>query len=186
MTALSALWLPILLSAVFVFVVSSLIHMVLPWHKNDFSTLPQEDKIRAALRPFATPPGDYMVPRVPAEEMRSPEFKAKLAEGPVQILTVLPNGPFAVGQSMLRWFVYLVVITFLTACVACTVLSAGTPYRVVFHQVGAVSFLAYAGGLWPQTIWYKKNWVVTLKSTIDSLVYALVTAGTFGWLWPHL
>ncbi|HEX7420299.1 MAG TPA: hypothetical protein VF505_10460 [Thermoanaerobaculia bacterium] len=36
MTALTALWLPILLSALFVFIVSSIIHMAPLWHKNDF------------------------------------------------------------------------------------------------------------------------------------------------------
>ena len=43
-----SLWLPILLSAVFVFLLSAVIHMALPWHKNDFKKMPDEDKIRAA------------------------------------------------------------------------------------------------------------------------------------------
>lgn len=34
------------------------------------------------------------------------------------------------------------------------------------------------------SIWYKRKWSSTLKSMADGLVYALVTAGTFGWLWP--
>ena len=63
MTALPALWLPILLSSVIVFVVSSVIHMALPWHKSDYPPIPNEDKVMDALRPFAIPPGDYMVPR---------------------------------------------------------------------------------------------------------------------------
>ena len=185
MIVLSTLCLPVLLSAVFVFLVSSLVHMALPWHKNDFARLPEEDKVRAALRPFATPPGDYMVPMCQADERCSPEFKAKLKEGPVQILTVLPNGPFAMGKSLLLWFVYLVVISFFTAYLTAHALPAGAHYRAVFRLAGTVSFLAYAGGLWPQSIWYRKSWCVTAKSTVDSLLYALVTAGTFGWLWPH-
>ena len=36
MVSLADLWLPILLSAVLVFVASSLIHMVLGWHRHDF------------------------------------------------------------------------------------------------------------------------------------------------------
>ena len=36
MVGLAALWLPILLSAVIVFVASSLIHMVSGWHKSDY------------------------------------------------------------------------------------------------------------------------------------------------------
>ncbi|MFL5609195.1 MAG: hypothetical protein ACJ78G_00640, partial [Gemmatimonadaceae bacterium] len=57
------LWLPILLSAIFVFIVSSIIHMASPWHKNDYPKLANEDQFRNALRPLAIPPGDYMVPR---------------------------------------------------------------------------------------------------------------------------
>ncbi|HYM35348.1 MAG TPA: hypothetical protein VET48_08135, partial [Steroidobacteraceae bacterium] len=73
MTSLFALWLPILLSAVIVFVVSSIIHMVLPWHKSDYPKLSNEDKVLDALRPLSVPPGDYMMPR-PAtrQEMSSP------------------------------------------------------------------------------------------------------------------
>jgi len=185
MITLTALWLPILLSAVFVFIASSVIHMVLPWHKNDFKQLPQEDQIRAALRPFAVPPGDYMVPMCRAEEMRSPEYKAKLDEGPVQILTVLPNGQYNLGKFLFQWFVFLVVLSFFTAYVAAHSVPAGAGYRAVFRLVSAVSFLGYAGALWPQSIWYRKDWVVTLKSTVDGLLYALLTGGTFGWLWPH-
>ena len=58
MTALHSLWLPILLSSVIVFVVSSIIHMALPWHNSDYPKVPNEDKVMDALRPFAIPPGD--------------------------------------------------------------------------------------------------------------------------------
>ena len=74
MTGLHVLWLPILLSSVIVFVVSSLIHMVSPWHKSDYPKMPNEDKVTDALRPLAIPPGDYMVPRPSSrQDLRSPE-----------------------------------------------------------------------------------------------------------------
>ncbi|HET7109995.1 MAG TPA: hypothetical protein VFI41_03915, partial [Gemmatimonadales bacterium] len=64
MTPLGSLWLPILLSAVAVFIVSAVIHMALQfWHRNDFRTVPNEDAVMAALRPFDIPPGDYIVPQ---------------------------------------------------------------------------------------------------------------------------
>jgi len=56
----------------------------------------------------------------------------------------------------------------------------------VFRFVGASTFLACAGALWPQSIWYHRSWGITTKMTIDGLLYALVTAGTFGWLWPKM
>jgi hypothetical protein len=99
MTSLTALWLPILLSSVIVFVASSIIHMLLPWHKSDYPKVPNEDKVRDALRPFAIPPGDYMLHRRDSTaEMKTPEFAAKLNEGPVMVITVLPNGPWSMAK----------------------------------------------------------------------------------------
>src|SRR3989442_9893686 len=73
MTALSALWLPILVSAVAVFVVSSIIHMTPLWHKTDYPRFTNEDRVLDALRPMGIPPGDYMMPRpASSAEMRSP------------------------------------------------------------------------------------------------------------------
>ena len=114
MTGLSALWLPILLSAVIVFVASSLVHMVLPWHKSDYLRLPDEDKVMEALRGFAIPPGDYMVPRpVTRDDLRSPAFAEKMKRGPVMVVTVMPNGPMSMGSNLGLWFVYLVGVGFL-------------------------------------------------------------------------
>ena len=102
MTELSALWLPILLSSVIVFVASSIIHMATPMHKNDCRSLPDEDKVAVALRPFAIAPGDYMVPRAASmEAMRSPQFLEKMKQGPVMVVTVMPNGPMTLSRSLL-------------------------------------------------------------------------------------
>ena len=99
MVGLQALWLPIVLSSVIVFVVSSIIHMLLPWHKSDYPRLPDEDKVMDALRPLAIPPGDYMAPRASnMRQMRLPEFAAKMQKGPVLMLTVMPNGPLRWGR----------------------------------------------------------------------------------------
>ncbi|HEX7123404.1 MAG TPA: hypothetical protein VF178_13595, partial [Gemmatimonadaceae bacterium] len=111
MTSLGALWLPILLASVLVFIASSLLHTVLNWHKNEYPAVPNEDQVRAAVQPFAIPPGDYLVPRAAtAAEMQSPEFRAKLEQGPVMMLTVLPNGPVAMGRTLGQWFIYTVVV----------------------------------------------------------------------------
>ena len=59
MTQLHLLWLPILLSSVIVFIVSSIIHMLSPWHKNDYPKLSNEEKILDALRPLDIPQGEY-------------------------------------------------------------------------------------------------------------------------------
>ncbi len=186
MTALLSLWIPILLSAVIVFVASSILHMVLPWHKSDYPKVPNEEKIMDALRPLAIPPGDYMIPRPSStKEMRSQEFLAKMNKGPVMVLTVMPNGPVPMGRNLTLWFLYAVVVNFFAAYVAGRALPVGAEYLRVFRFAGTAAFLGYSVALWQMTIWYRRAWSTTIKSTVDGLIYALLTAGTFGWLWPR-
>lgn len=186
MTELSALWLPILLSAVIVFIVSSIIHMLSPWHKGDYPKVPNEDKVMVALRPLAIPPGDYMVPRPSSsQEMRSPEFAERVRKGPVMILTVLPNGPLSMRRNLVLWFLYAVIVGLFAAYVAGRALPAGADYLSVFRFAGATAFIAYSVALWQMSIWYHRAWSTTIKANIDGLIYALLTAGTFGWLWPQ-
>jgi hypothetical protein len=186
MTGLHALWLPILLSSAIVFVVSSLIHMASPWHKGDYPKVPNEDKLRDALRPLAIPPGDYMVPRPSSrEEMGSTMFLDKLKQGPNLILTVIPNGPWSMGRNLSMWFLYAVVVGVFAAYVAGRALPAGAPYRHVFRFAGVTAFVGYSLALWQMSIWYRRAWTTTLKATVDGLIYALLTAGTFAWLWPR-
>jgi hypothetical protein len=186
MTGLSALWLPILVSAVFVFVASSVIHMALPWHKNDYRQMPNEDKAMDALRPLAIPPGDYMVPRPSTrQDLQSPAFAEKLKKGPVMVVTVLPNGPMSMGTNLALWFAYGVVISAFAAYIAGRALPPGAHYLQVFRFAGATAFIGYSAALWQMSIWYKRAWMTTIKATIDGLIYALLIAGTFGWLWPR-
>src|SRR5690348_11950498 len=112
MTQLTALWLPILLSAIIVFVTSSIIHMVLPWHKNDYPKMPNEDKFADAVRPLAIPRGDYMVPRPASrDDMRSAEFAEKMKKGPVMMVTVMRSGPMSMGRNLTQWFVFCLVVS---------------------------------------------------------------------------
>ena len=186
MPGLFALWLPILLSSVIVFVASSLIHMVLPWHKSDYPKMPNEDRVRDALRPFAIPPGDYFVPRADdMKDMKTPEFAEKLNQGPVMMMTVMPNGQFSMGRNLGLWFLYCVVVGLLAAFAARGALPPGASYVSVFHLVALCAFMGYTLALWQMSIWYRRAWSTTIKSTVDGLIYALLTATTFGWLWPQ-
>jgi hypothetical protein len=186
MTGLSALWLPILLSAVLAFVASSLIHMVLPWHKSDYPKLPNEQKVMDALRPLVLSPGDYMIPRPSSrQEMQSPEFAAKMKAGPVMVLTVMPNGAMSMRRNLGLWFLYCVAVSGFAAYVAGRALPPGAVYLRVFRFAGATAFIGYAVALWQMSIWYRRAWSTTIKATVDGLIYALLTAGTFGWLWPR-
>ncbi len=185
MTSLGMLWLPILLSTVATFLVSSLIHMVLPWHKNDYPLLKNQEQVLDALRPFDIPPGDYFLPRPSnRNEMRSPEFIEKMKKGPVMMLTVLPNGLTPMGRNLGLWFAYCAVVGLLAAYVAGRALPVGAEYLRVFRFVGTTAFIGYSVALWQMSIWYRRAWSLTVKATVDGLIYAVVTAALFAWLWP--
>ena len=186
MVELSALWLPILLSAVIVFIASAIIHMSSPLHKKDYIKLPNEDKVMDLLRPLAIPPGDYMVPRPESsKDMKSPEFMEKMKKGPVMMFTVFPSGPANMGKSLILWFLYCFVVGLFAAYVAGRALAMDAPYLHVFRFAGTTAFLAYSAALWQMSIWYRRSWGTTIRLTIDGLIYGLLTAGVFGWLWPR-
>ena len=186
MVPLVSLWMPIVLSAVIVFVLSSIIHMLTPWHRSDYPKVPDEDMLISAMRPLAIPPGDYMVPGCDdMKEMRTPEFAEKRSKGPVMVMTVMPSGPVSMSGNLVQWFIYIVVVSFFAAYVVSRALPVGAPYAQVFRLAGATAFAGYALALWQMSIWYRRAWGTTIRSTIDGLIYALLTGGTFGWLWPR-
>jgi hypothetical protein len=181
-----ALWAPILLSAVLVFVASFLVHMVLGYHKGDFKKLPNEDAVMDALRPMNIPPGDYMVPCPGgASDMKNPAFIEKRTRGPVALMTFMKPGPPTMGAELGQWFVYTVIVGVLAAYVAGRALPRGTAYLEVFRFAGTTAFIAYGVALWQTSIWYKKPWGNTLRHNVDALIYAGLTGGAFGWLWPR-
>lgn len=185
MVSIVSLWLPILLGAVLVFIVSSLIHIVLNWHHSDFAKLPGEDQVMAALRPLNIPPGEYMMPKPDTpKQMRDPAFVEKLNQGPVAMVTVWPNGQPKMGASLIQWFIYSIIVGVFAAYVATRAgLAHDAEYLQVFRMTGTTAFCCYAVALWQSSIWWKRSWMATFKSTVDGLIYALVTAGAFGWLW---
>ena len=185
MTHIGALLLPILVSSVLVFLASSFIHMASPWHKADYPRYEREREVLDALRPLALPPGDYFMPRPSGmAEMKSPEFAETLKRGPVVLMTVFPNGMAPMGGTFVKWFVYLIVVSTLAALVAGTALPQGAWSARIFHVVGLTTFAGYALALWQLSIWYRRSTSITLKSTVDALVYAAITGGVFVWLWP--
>lgn len=187
MTFLAQLWLPIVLSAVVVFLVSSILHMVLTYHQSDFVKIPNEDAIQAELRKHNIPPGDYFVPNAGSiAGMKSPEFIEKMKQGPVFIATVLPSGPPKMGSSLLLWFLYSVVVGVFAAYIADRTLTPQTHYLEVFRVVGCSAFMGYSLALVQHSIWDKRKWSTTFKSMFDGLAYSLLTAGIFGWLWPRI
>jgi len=185
MVGITSLLIPILLSAVLVFVVSSVIHMTLTYHKNDFQKLPNEDAVMDALRPLSIAPGDYLMPHAGgAANMNKPEFLERRNKGPVAVMTVIAPGPPAMGAQLLMWFLYAALVSLFAAYVSGRALGPGAAYMAVFRLIGTVAFTGYALALLQNSIWYKRNWGMTLRTMFDGLIYSLLTAGVFGWLWP--
>jgi len=184
MVSILSLWLPIVLSAVAVFFSSYLLWSLLPWHRSDFSKLPDEEAARAALRDV--PPGAYTVPHTPDPKMLAdPEHLKKWEEGPLGILTMMPKGPPRMGKTLGQWFVWTLLMAVFAAYVAGRTLGPGTAYLQVFRVVGTVTWLGYGTGLVQESIWFGRPWKLTVKQLVDALIYGLLTAGFFGWLWPR-
>jgi len=181
---LTALWLPIVLSAVVVFVASSIIHMVLTYHRSDYRKLPNEEKVLDALRGESIAPGTYLFPHATApKDMGTPEMQEKFKRGPVGMLTMRPSGPPTMGKNLVQWFVYCLVVGVFVAYVTNHALGPDASYLAVFRVGGTVAFLTYAGATAQEAIWMGQPWSNALKSMFDGLVYGLLTAGVFGWLW---
>ena len=186
MVPITALWLPILLSAVIVFVASSIIHMLIPIHKNDYRQLPDEEKVSDALRAAGVTPGRmYNFPHCTHKDMKSPAVIEKFKRGPVGHLIIRPSGAPGLGKYLVQWFLFCIVVSIFTACLTGGVREPGANYRSVFHVAGLVAFMAYGVGQLQDSIWKGQTWGVTLKHVFDGLIYGLLTAGTFGWLWPR-
>lgn len=182
---ITSLWLPILVAAVLAFALSSIIHMFLTYHKNDFRPLPDEGRVQDALRAFNLPPGDYVLPYAAGPDaMKSEEYRQKVEKGPSAVITVLRPGLFNMGSTLMQWFAYCLLVGIVTAYLAGRMVSPGADYLQVFRVTGTVSFACYAMALMQRSIWYGQNWPSTLKSMFDGLLYAAATAGAFGWLWP--
>ena len=186
MVSIGALWLPIVVAAVAVFVGSSVIHMVIRWHKSDYAKLPGEDNILAAMRNEGVKPGHYYFPHcVDFKEMNNPDVKERFDKGPVGFMSVLANGLPNMSKGLIQWFIYSLIVGVFVAYVCGIVFGEGAEYMAVFRIAGTVAFLTYAGAEAQQSIWKGQPWGLTLKFTLDSLIYALLTAGVFGWLWPR-
>lgn len=182
---LADLWLAILLSGVGVFIASSLVHMVIGWHKSDYGKLPGEDAIRDVMREQGVKPGHYLFPCPDNySEMQTPEMQAKYEQGPVGFMTLMPPGPWTMGKSLGIWFAYSIGISLCVGYLLTLALPAGAEYSAVFRIAATAGVMAYALPAIVDSIWKGIRWGITLRFIGDGIIYALVTAGVFGWQWP--
>ena len=186
MNTLLPLWLPILLSAVVVFVISSLVHMVIKWHAPDYRGFANEDAVRDAIRAGSPTPGRYVLPYCgDMKEMCSEAMLKKYREGPVGHVTLAPNGPYNMGKSLGLWFLWSLIIAVVAAFLA-TQLFGLDPARAraAAKLVGAVTFIAHGFGTMQESIWMARPWSSSAKYLLDAALYAVGSGFVFFWLWP--
>ena len=182
---LAQLWLPILLSGVFVFIASSILHMVLRfWHAPDCKGFTNEDEVGAAMRKGTASAGLYMMPYCTPEAMKDPATAEKFKTGPVAVIYLRKPGPMNMGAFLGQWFVFCLLVSFFCALLAVHALPAGAPHEHVFHLIGLAALLGYAFGVIPDAIWWGHPWRSAIKHIIDGVIYAVITGLTFAWLWP--
>jgi hypothetical protein len=185
MVPIASLWLAMLVSAVLVWLASSIVWMVLPWHKSDFKGLPDEDAARAVLGSQNLSPGQYFIPHAESRDAyKSPELQAKAEEGPVAIMTVMPTGMPNMGKQLLLWFVFLVWIAGIVAYVVTRTLPAGVEYLHVFQIAGTVAWMGYGMSSIADGVWFGRPWGSVFKTLFDAFIYACLTAGAFAWQFP--
>ncbi len=179
------LWMPILLGSVLAWIASATVHMALKYHNSDYKQLPNEDEVAAAIRRGSPQQGVHSIPHCSdMGKLKDPAMQAKFTNGPVAFVTIFSSGLPPMGKLVGQQILYFLVGCTLIACVATHVLPAGAAYMSVFHFVAAVGFLAFGWAVVPFSIWYGHTWSSTAKYLLDALIYALVVAGSFAWLWP--
>jgi hypothetical protein len=186
MVSLAQLWLPIVLSAVFVFIVSSIVHMALKfWHSPDYGGFSNEEEVGTVIRKGNASAGMYILPYCKPDKMKDPVMQERFRQGPVGLVVLRTPGMMNMGGFLGQWFAFCLVISLLAALLGVHTMGIGTPYKHVFGVIGLSTFLAYGLGTVPNAVWWGHPWKSQVKHLVDGALYAAVTAGTFGWLWPH-
>ena len=185
MQFLNDLWLPIIVSGVGVFIMSALVWTALPHHKKEFAAVPNEVAVMDAMRVGGITPGRYVTPFMgDRARMQTPEGQALLERGPIAYVTVQRPGMPNMGPMMLQSLLSATVISCFVAYLAWHALTPAATYLEVFRITGTATFMAYALGPISESIWFARPWKSQLLNLVDSLLYAGVAGGIFGWLWP--
>jgi hypothetical protein len=180
-----SLWLAVVVAAVAVFIASSIVHMVLKYHRADYKKLSDEEAARQGISKSSPPPGVYVMPYcVDMAQMKDPAMLKKYEDGPVAILTVLRNGPPNMGKHLSQWFLFCLLVSFVVSYIARHCLLPGADPMEIFRITATVAFIAYGFGSFVDSIWKGIPWSNSLRGLLDALIYCLVTGAVFVWLWP--
>jgi hypothetical protein len=181
MVSLLELWLPILLSTILIFMASALMWMVMPHHRTDWQSMPNGEQVQEMLK--GVPPGQYIYPGIMTREVRNDKAAQERYQSGMGFV-IVREPKFEMGKQMGLSFLHYLVVSTLIAYVAASMVPSGVAYLTVFRVVGAAAILAYTGALASNAIWWGNSWSSTIKNIFDGVVYGLLTAGVFAWLWP--
>src|SRR3989442_11698628 len=124
-------------------------------------------------------------PAAPGER-GPPDLKKRGRRGPAVMMTVFPPWTGSMASNLSQWFVYCIIVSVFAAYIGGSAVPPGAPtFAAICRYVGVTAFAGYTLALWQMSIWYRRAWSMTLKSTLDGVVYALVTCAGFTWMWPH-
>jgi hypothetical protein len=180
-----SLWLPVVVSAVAVWLVSAVLHMLLKYHRADYKQLSSEEAVGPALRSATSGPGVYIIPYCSDMSlMKDPAFRKKYEDGPVALIHVLRSDVPNMGKSLGQWLAFCLLVSFVTSYVARHSLDPGAMGIEVMRLTGTVAFIGYAFGYFQDSIWHGIPWSNSLRAILDAAVYALVTGLVFRLLWP--
>ena len=184
MEPLFSLWLPIVVSAVIVFIASFVVWMVLPYHKKDVKTLPDEKALTDHLKTLNLAPGTYMWPGCQSnQEMKSEEYKSRYDAGPWGSINVVGQKP-NFGRNLILTFLFYIVVSIFVGYITTLARSPGEAFLAVFRVAGATAVLGYCAGSIPNAIFFGKPGRFVLTEFVDGVVYGLLTGATFALLWP--
>ena len=185
MELLLPLWLPILLSAAGVWILSAIVWMALPHHKQDFIALSDEDAFIDYLRKSGIKPGNYVFPDFrDREAMKSEKICKAMKEGPVGHLSVWQT-PVTMGGKMVATFIVYLVVSTLIAYLTRVASPGAAPFPRVFQVAASAGILAYCFSFIPNALWFGSYRRTIVANFIDGLIYGAITGAIFAWRWPH-
>ena len=185
MELLIPLWLPILHSATAIWIISSIVGMALPHHKQDFIDLPDEDSFMDYIRRSGIKPGNYVFPDFrDREAMKSQKVEKALKEGPVGHLSVW-QPPVTMGDKLVATFIVYLVVSILIAYLTRVALPGPADFAKVFQVAATAGILAYSFSFIPNALWFGSYTRTIVASFIDGIAYGCITGALFAWRWPH-
>lgn len=183
MVSLMDLWLPILVSAVFVFFASAILHMAFPfWHNADYRKTGDDRPFMEGSRSLSS--GMYIYPNIDWKTATAEEKEA-CSNGPSGVIYLRNPARFSFPKMLLFQFLYALLGSALVAYIVSVTTAPGAQYLRVHRIAGTAGMLFWAFGTnISDSVWFGKPWSSTFKNLVDGVIYGFLIGGTFGWLWP--